>query len=391
MAGLAYGALASDNKQFYTSAFSLAGGLVAGAVIAPFGPEVVPLGYSFGSWGAGKIYENYIHTDSRAPNFTNTAIYMGKGNYQWAINTVYNGDGTIRSVDSLGAPFAGIGSDSALQFWQNPVSAWDADIPRIDHGPAASMGDIQPWFYSAPIYSSSNGTLPYFAREPNYLDSGEAFPSFSSPLQFLQDRAAGSNGSSRSQLDVTGPGSSSFGNDNGDGDLPGNGAYFSVSFANPVTPGFGSGLFGGATSGLSGLFGDATSALGNVIGSANYSLGFIPNGFMIGANWGNQAPNINMPGFAAGISSPYYGGGSESGIGFNSLGDLGRMFGGFWSDTKAVFSSIGNFFDNIFGGIGDFFSDLFPVALDLNGDGVQLTPVTSSNTFSTWRATAISI
>ncbi|MGJ0427195.1 hypothetical protein [Methylocystis sp.] len=43
-------------------------------------------------------------------------------------------------------------------------------------------------------------------------------------------------------------------------------------------------------------------------------------------------------------------------------------------DVKGVFSSIGNFFDNIFGGIGDFFSGLFPAALDLNGDGVQLTP-----------------
>jgi hypothetical protein len=55
--------------------------------------------------------------------------------------------------------------------------------------------------------------------------------------------------------------------------------------------------------------------------------------------------------------------------------------GGLWSDVKSVFSSVGNFFDNIFGGIGDFFSSIFPVALDLNGDGVQLTPVTSSNTF----------
>jgi hypothetical protein len=79
-------------------------------------------------------------------------------------------------------------------------------------------------------------------------------------------------------------------------------------------------------------------------------------------------------------SSNFYYGSNALGLAF-SLGDLGRMAQGFWSDTKALFSSIGNFFDNIFGGIGDFFSDLFPVALDLNGDGVQLTPVTSSNTF----------
>ncbi|CCJ07947.1 EF-hand domain-containing protein [Methylocystis sp. SC2] len=199
-------------------------------------------------------------------------------------------------------------------------------------------------------------------------------------VQFLEDGKAGSNGASKSQLDVTRPGNSSFGNDYGDGNLPGNGTGFSVSAGNSVTTGFGSGLFGDATSGLSGLFGDATSALGNLLGSGNYSLGFVDNGFVFNANFGYQGQNINLPDFGKPVL-PFDGGGSESGIGFNSLGDLGRMFGGLWSDVKSVFSSVGNFFDNIFGGIGDFFSSIFPVALDLNGDGVQLTPVTSSNTY----------
>lgn len=177
---------------------------------------------------------------------------------------------------------------------------------------------------------------------------------------------------------MTRPGSSSFGNDYGDGSLWGNGNAFSVSAGNSVTPAFASGLFD--------AFDDATSALGNVLGSAHYSLGFVPNGFMFGVNFGDLGQsNINLPGYWQGFSSPYYGGGSESGIGFNSISDLGRMARGwaenFVSDTKALFSSVGNFFGNIFGGVGSFFRHLFPVALDLNGDGVQLTPVTSSNTF----------
>lgn len=283
----------------------------------------------------------------------------------------------------------GASPNAPLGKWaQNPVSSDGSfRFPELGDGGALtnfsgnidSLKQALAWGSSSPFDPS---ILQWGGTTIDVLALQEMYPSsWSGSVQFLQDGKAGSNGSSKSQLDVTGPGNSSFGNDYGDGNLPGNVNYYSVSSGNSVTPAFPSGLFGGATSGLSGLFDNATSALGNVIGSANYSLGFIPNGFMIGANWGNQAPNINMPGFEAGISSPYYGGGSESGIGFNSLGDLGRMFGGLWSDVKSVFSSVGNFFDNIFGGIGDFFDSIFPVALDLNGDGVQLTPAASSNTY----------
>ncbi|AZG75281.1 DUF4214 domain-containing protein [Methylocystis rosea] len=224
-------------------------------------------------------------------------------------------------------------------------------------------------------------TVASFVLEPSPAGDGSAIwgpgasPHPEGSVEFFNPGAA------RSQLDVTGPGSSSFGKDYGDGNLPGNGIYFAPG--NSVTPGFGSGLFGDATSGLGGLFDDTTSALGNLLGSANYSFGFIDNGFMFGVNWGGyQGQNINLPDFGKPVL-PFDGGGSQGGwsFGFNSLGDLGRMAQGFWSDTKALFSSVGNFFGNIFGGIGDFFSSIFPVALDLNGDGVQLTPVTSSNTF----------
>lgn len=212
------------------------------------------------------------------------------------------------------------------------------------------------------------------------------FPFDNNMLDLHNSGALARGAGSKSQLDVITPDASSFGNDYGDGNLPGNGSSFSVSAGNSVAPAFASGLLGDGTSGLGGLFDDTASALGNVIGSANYSLGFVDNGFMFGANFGDQGQaNINLPGYGAGFHLPSYGGGSESGIGFDSIGDLGRMARGwlnnFVSDTKALFSSVGHFFGHIFGGIGSFFRHLFPVALDLNGDGVQLTPVTSSNTF----------
>jgi hypothetical protein len=109
-----------------------------------------------------------------------------------------------------------------------------------------------------------------------------------------------------------------------------------------------------------------------LVGSANVSLGFVENGLMFNLNLGDPGQaNINLPGYGAGFHLPYYGGGPQGGIGFNSISDLGRMFRGFVSDVKSMFSSVGNFFGNIFGGIGDFFSSIFPVALDLNGDGYQ--------------------
>ena len=57
-----------------------------------------------------------------------------------------------------------------------------------------------------------------------------------------------------------------------------------------------------------------------------------------------------------------------------------------------LFSTIGNFFSSAASSVGKFFRGLFsPVALDLNGDGVQLAPATEGNKFYDMAATAISI
>jgi hypothetical protein len=76
-----------------------------------------------------------------------------------------------------------------------------------------------------------------------------------------------------------------------------------------------------------------------------------------------------------------YGGGSESGFGFNDLSELGSLVSGVWRDFTSLIGSIGSFFGNIFDSIGSFFRHLFPVVLDLDGDGVKINPVTSSNAF----------
>jgi hypothetical protein len=313
------------------------------------GPVAIPVGAGLGIFAGGLTYLGLStalpereFSGSGPASTQNILVSNGNGTYAWATNIAYRGNGSLLAYDQLGPSFNPIGSNSSTFFQQNPpIDTWDSFLPQIDRGP------IPP-----------------------------------GSVQFLQDGAAGSNGSSKSQLDVTSPGNSSFGNDYGDGNLPGSGSNFSVSSGNSVTPAFASGLFGDAASGLGGLFGDTTSALGNLLGSANYSAGFVPNGLMFGASFGDPGQaNINLPGYGAGFHLPSYGGGSESGVGFNSIGDLGRQAQGwlnnFVSDVKSVFSSVGHFF----GHIGSFFRHLFPVALDLNGDGVQLTPVTSSNTF----------
>ena len=73
---------------------------------------------------------------------------------------------------------------------------------------------------------------------------------------------------------------------------------------------------------------------------------------------------------------------SADGVGFNSLADLGRQAQSLVSDASNAFSTIVNFFSSAASSVGKFFRGLFsPVALDLNGDGVQLTPATEGNKF----------
>ena len=73
---------------------------------------------------------------------------------------------------------------------------------------------------------------------------------------------------------------------------------------------------------------------------------------------------------------------SADGVGFNSLADLGRQAQSLVSEARNLFSTIGNFFSSAASSVGKFFRGLFsPVALDLNGDGVQLTPASEGNKF----------
>jgi trimeric autotransporter adhesin len=221
--------------------------------------------------------------------------------------------------------------------------------------------------YSSSIYSSSSSGYGFGNLSLN-SDGSIELP----PIEV--------NGvSSKTQLDITSPtnsnsnsnSNSNFGNDFGDSNLPGGGNNVSVSSGDSATSTFASDLVNSAS--------DAASALGNMLGSPNFSAGFVQNGFMIGSNWGNQSGVANMPG--QGGYNPYYGGGSEGGLGFNSLADLGQWAQGLVSSVEGFFANVGSFFSNVFSGIGNFFSSIFPVALDLNGDGVQLTPATSSNAY----------
>jgi hypothetical protein len=117
--------------------------------------------------------------------------------------------------------------------------------------------------------------------------------------------------------------------------------------------------------------GGAPSVIGNLVDSTHFSANFTGDGFMVGFNIGFQAPS-------SGINPLAYGGGLKNGIGFNNLSDLRHIGQGFLQDFRSLLGSIGGFFNHI----GGFFRHLFrPVVLDLNGDGVKINPLASSNTF----------
>jgi hypothetical protein len=133
---------------------------------------------------------------------------------------------------------------------------------------------------------------------------------------------------------------------------------------------------------LNGYAGAAAASVGNFLASGNMSAGFMPGGVGLGVSWGSQSQNTNLPGFGQGGHNANWGGGSNDGVGFNSLADLGRQAQSLVSEAGNLFSTIGNFFSSAASSVGKFFRGLFsPVALDLNGDGVQLTPASEGNKF----------
>ena len=240
------------------------------------------------------------------------------------------------------------------------------------------------------LYASSKqfvvSSLPsiYRGPAPNGYDrpwgvnsSGSSFNRVS-----FTDDAPASSGNSRG-----GAGNGSFfGNDFGDVNLPGSGGvsyasagvFTGASYA--ATPG-GVGPYDFARGAVDAL-GVAASSAGDFLASGQYSAGFIPGGVGLSVNWGNATPNANLSGFGPGGHSVYLGGASANGVGFNSLADFGREAQSLVSDVKSGISEIGNFFGSAASSVGKFFRGLFsPVALDLNGDGVQLTPATEGNKF----------
>ena len=63
------------------------------------------------------------------------------------------------------------------------------------------------------------------------------------------------------------------------------------------------------------------------------------------------------------------------GVDSDSIANILNDPGQFWSDLKDLFSGIGDLFSSI----GSFFRHIFPVVLDLDGTGIKINPLTSSN------------
>ena len=85
-----------------------------------------------------------------------------------------------------------------------------------------------------------------------------------------------------------------------------------------------------------------------------------------------------------GFELQYNSDGTTSGsmhISFNTWSDLEDIFNQFIDSLIGLADRIWNAVEDIFDSIGDFFSDLFPIVLDLDGDGIELIPISDSATW----------